>query len=69
MKTIGIDPGINGAIAILDRAGQLTALYDMPTLRQGGVVARSVDPYALASLLAPYAQNASCAVVEGVLHG
>ena len=32
MKTWGIDPGLNGAIALLDSNGQSLHLFDMPTL-------------------------------------
>ena len=32
MKTWGIDPGLNGAIALLDSNGQTLEVYDMPTL-------------------------------------
>ncbi len=29
---IGIDPGLSGAVAILDRQGALVALHDTPVL-------------------------------------
>lgn len=32
---IGIDPGMSGAIAVLDRKGGLVAVYDMPTMPKG----------------------------------
>tara|TARA_B100001123_G_C14814839_1_gene829819 strand:+ start:159 stop:632 length:474 start_codon:yes stop_codon:yes gene_type:complete len=32
VKTWGIDPGLNGAIALLDSNGQTLELFDMPTL-------------------------------------
>ncbi|OBU85475.1 hypothetical protein MY55_15970 [Chromobacterium subtsugae] len=49
---LGIDPGINGAIAVLD-GEQLLAVYDMPVveLRSGKATKRSVSPALLADLL------------------
>ena len=32
---LGIDPGLDGAIAELTEAGELVAVHDMPTLEDG----------------------------------
>lgn len=42
---LGIDPGLSGAVALLDRDGSLVAAYDMPT------VDKSVSPAALRALI------------------
>lgn len=47
MRLVGIDPGLTGALALLD-AGHVVHVEDMP------VVDRAVDPYALAALLADW---------------
>lgn len=51
MITIGIDPGLTGAIGVLSD-GVFVAVYDMPTVAKGsGSVKREVDPAGLISLL------------------
>ena len=54
---IGIDPGLSGAVAILDDTGVLMALHDVPTLtlRTSRGVKQEYDLPGLAHLLAPYA--------------
>lgn len=45
--TVGIDPGSSGAIAVLDDAGRLTELWDMPYIDgqvTGGAVAAILHP-------------------------
>ena len=32
---LGIDPGLDGALAVLTEAGELVAIHDMPTLLDG----------------------------------
>jgi len=50
---IGIDPGLTGAIAVLDDAGSLLALHDMPT--QATTTGRNeISASALADLLRQY---------------
>jgi hypothetical protein len=51
MITIGIDPGLSGAIGVL-RDGAFVAVEDMPVVAKGsGVVKNEVDPAGLISLL------------------
>lgn len=55
MITIGIDPGLSGAIGVL-RDGVYVAVLDMPTVAKGsGVVKNEVDPAGLATLLRQHA--------------
>jgi len=49
---IGIDPGLDGAIAVLSPAGELIAIHDMPTLAgEGAKNRRSVNPILLADII------------------
>jgi crossover junction endodeoxyribonuclease RuvC len=51
MLTIGIDPGLTGAVGVLEN-GNYYGLYDMPTVSKGsGSVKNEVDPAGLASIL------------------
>lgn len=47
--TIGIDPGLNGALAVLDSAGELVSLTDLPIVRDHSLA--WVDGGELQSLL------------------
>jgi crossover junction endodeoxyribonuclease RuvC len=49
---LGIDPGLSGALALLDDSGGLR-VQDMPTLSlaRGGKTKREIDVYALARIL------------------
>jgi len=48
MLTIGIDPGITGAVGIL-KDGQYLAVFDIPSVMKGsGTVKREIDPAGLA---------------------
>ena len=51
MITIGIDPGLSGAVAVLSNSGVL--VYEMPTVQTGktGFVKRAVDLNGLANIL------------------
>jgi crossover junction endodeoxyribonuclease RuvC len=40
--TLGIDPGVNGALALLDDAGECRGVLDMPTLAAGGKKGRRI---------------------------
>ena len=66
MYTIGIDPGLQGSVAILDSDGILQGLVDTPTLSvkvQRGI--RHVyDAPGLVALLQPYASLHSHVVIE-----
>lgn len=52
MLTIGIDPGLDGAIAVIDHNG-FKGVYDMPTMERGSssTVKRQVNTAALANLM------------------
>lgn len=47
MITIGVDPGLSGALAMLRDGVELLHLSDMPTVEGAGVVKRIVDAPAL----------------------
>jgi hypothetical protein len=54
MIIAGIDPGLSGAVALLDAAtGAVVDLWDMPTLTlaRGGKTKREIDAHALAGAL------------------
>ena len=68
MITIGIDPGLSGAIGVL-RDGAYVAVLDMPTVAKGsGIVKNEVDPAGLATLLRQHApaEEAVAVVLERV---
>ena len=56
---IGIDPGLSGAVAVLDAAGALVALCDTPTLTLSTSrgTRQEYDVPGLAALLQPYAAH------------
>lgn len=48
MITIGVDPGITGAVGVL-KNGQYLAVFDIPSVKRGsGVVKSEIDPAGLA---------------------
>ena len=59
---LGIDPGLDGAIAELTEAGELLAIHDMPTLEDGAKGRRAVNPALFASII--YASRATLAYCE-----
>ena len=66
---IGIDPGLDGAIAVLDETGDIIQVYDMPTVevKVNGSTKRKVAPAAIASELRMYTVDGKCrAVIEQV---
>jgi len=68
MITIGIDPGLSGAIGIL-KDGAYVGVEDMPIVAKGsGAVKNEVDPAGLAALLRTYApaEEAVSVVLERV---
>lgn len=58
MITLGIDPGLTGAIAVIGD-GDHALVYPMPVVQVGktGFVKNAVDIHALARLLAPYRER------------
>lgn len=66
---LGIDPGLSGAVAILDPAGGVALLEDLPTLASGtgkARVSRRLDPAALVRLLEPFHNRIRLAALEAV---
>lgn len=64
---LGVDPGLTGALAAVDRQGHVHLLEDLPTVTRGqGRVKRELDPAGLAHLLRPIAGEIRLAVVEQV---
>jgi crossover junction endodeoxyribonuclease RuvC len=63
---LGIDPGLQGAVAILDAAGALVALHDVPTLTlpTSRGTRHEYDLPGMAALLAPYTQDAHVLIEE-----
>ena len=50
----GVDPGLSGAVAILDSHGSLVGIHDMPTMAKGTGKKKQVNPAALTGFLAGY---------------
>lgn len=66
LLTIGIDPGLHGAVAIL-RGDTVELLEDLPTVQFSNArIKNRVDGAMLASMLRPYASDIRLAVVEHV---
>ena len=66
---IGIDPGANGAVAILDaNTHDLVQVFDMPSMEitVGGKTKKRVAPYLLADELRLYNVHGTRAIVEQV---
>jgi crossover junction endodeoxyribonuclease RuvC len=63
MIVLGIDLGVNGAIAILDN-GKVVAVHDMPTLKDGPAGRRTINAPLLAEIVAK--SHATKAFVEHV---
>jgi crossover junction endodeoxyribonuclease RuvC len=63
-KCIGIDIGVQDAIAILDQSGALVEIHDMPVLQDGPAGRRSVNAALLASII--FKSHADHAFVESV---
>ena len=69
MRVIGIDPGVTGALAVLDSDGvgawRVAAVYDLPAIAVRtalGKVRRNLDPVAMAALLDQIGQVDRCTV-------
>ena len=67
MKIIGIDPGLSGAIAILEN-NKVLHLFDMPVMSEGKKNKRQLNSAQLVKLLKDNIENKddSCVVVEQV---
>lgn len=66
---IGVDPGLDGAIAVIDKDGGLVQIYDMPTVevKVGKSMKRKVAPAAIADELKLYVNDGRCvAICESV---
>ena len=66
MASIGIDPGLNGALAVLTADGTLEALWDTPTLtlRTSRGSRQEYDVSGLVALLAPYGGPQTHVMIE-----
>jgi crossover junction endodeoxyribonuclease RuvC len=62
LTILGIDPGLEGAVALLTRSGELIGIHDLPTLPDGPAGRCRVNPVLLADILAK--THASRAYVE-----
>lgn len=63
MIILGCDPGLTGALAVIDTAGpRLIGVMDMPVLDFGTKTRRIVDARAVAEWAATF--DAACAIVE-----
>lgn len=65
---IGIDPGVNGAVAILTDDGGLVQVFDMPSVEVnvGNKAKRRISPEMLAAELRLYSVEGTRAVIEQV---
>lgn len=66
---VGIDPGLTGGLAVLDRQGRVALVETLPSLQRGrgkGRVSRELDAAGLTHLLRPYAPDIRLALVEAV---
>jgi len=50
MITIGIDPGITGAVGVLIN-GEYSTVFDIPSIYKGKSTRREINPWGMASLL------------------
>ncbi len=64
MNVLGIDIGIQGAIATLDQSGVLLDISDMPVLSDGPKGRRAINAPLLAAII--FKSHANHAFVEGV---
>lgn len=64
MTIIGIDPGVAGAVAILDQHGALIEIRDMPVLADGAKGRKAINAPLLAALIyETHAESAFCELV------
>ena len=70
-STIGIDPGLDGAVACLDEHGEIEDIFDMPTIvvgkRKSGKHKRQLDAAMIGGILAAWQEDSPLtAVMEQV---
>jgi hypothetical protein len=64
MTSLGIDPGVNGAIAVIGQNGEIEHIHDMPTLEDGAKGRRAINAPLLASIIyKSHATKAYCELV------
>lgn len=63
---IGIDPGLTGAIGVLDSEGKAVGAFDMPVKSKGGRVDREVSGVKLAGLLEAFLKVGDIVMIERV---
>jgi crossover junction endodeoxyribonuclease RuvC len=68
MIYLGIDPGINGALAVLDSDGDIIDIFDMPALeyKSGKSVKRRVNPQGIVAELALFKDQSVQGIIEQV---
>lgn len=65
MRVVGVDPGLTGALCVLEQSGDVVALKDLPVQRDGKLA--WIDGLTLQSILIEYCGGHTCrAVVERV---
>lgn len=68
---LGIDPGLTGAVALIDGVGRFVMVEDMPTMprstaSKSAKVRNQINAAALAQLLRPWAPEVGVAILEQV---
>jgi hypothetical protein len=64
MNSIGIDPGVNGALVVIGPNGEIVEIHDMPTLADGAKSRRAINAPLLASIIyKSHATKAFCELV------
>jgi crossover junction endodeoxyribonuclease RuvC len=61
---LGVDIGVTGAVAVVDKSGELVGVFDMPTLNDGPAGRRSINAVLLSEIVAK--SHATKAFVEHV---
>jgi crossover junction endodeoxyribonuclease RuvC len=61
---IGIDPGLTGAVAVLNRDGELVAIHDLPVSKNEGFIKNKIDAFELSNIMKSYAN--STVIIERV---
>jgi crossover junction endodeoxyribonuclease RuvC len=66
MIVLGVDPGVHGALALLDTDAGTLVIEDMPTLQitRGGKNRATIAPYGLANLIEGWAANKMVVYLE-----